>query len=124
MLFTPPDHKKNILSIRIKGNFKDSKDSFYSFSDDDIVHITFVKKPDGSIYEEVRELIFLEEIDQFFPTDDVELIYRSTYKSVRGYRNFLNKQPLFDEHEPFLKKYAYLMYTEPNWDLWDDNTPF
>lgn len=124
MLFTPPDHKKNTFSVRIKGNFMVTKDSFYSFSDDDIVHITFVKKPDGSIYEEVRELIFLQEIDQFFPADEPELIYRSSYKSVRGYRDFLRKQPLFEEHESFLKKYAYLMYTEPNWDFFDDNTPF
>lgn len=124
MLFTPPDHKKNVFSVRIKGNFADSKDSFYSFSDDEIFHITFVKKPDGTIYEEVRELIFLEEIEQFFPADEPELIYRSNYKSVKGYRTFLRKQPLYEEHEPFLKKYAYLMYTSPKWGLLDDNTPF
>jgi hypothetical protein len=123
MLFEAPNHKKNILSIRIEGNFVDSNDSFYSFSGDDIVHITFIKKSDGSICEEVRKLIFLEGIDQFFPSDEIELIYRSNYKSVGGYRTFLRKQPLYDEHEAILKKYAYSMHRAPNRDIWDDS-PF
>lgn len=123
MLFTPPNHKQNIFHVEIKGNFTDSKNSFYSFSDQDLVHITFVKRPDGNIYEEVRELIFLEDIDQFFPSDEPELIYRSNYKSVASYRSFLRKQPIFEEHEPFLKKYAFLMFTEPDWGL-SGNEPF
>ena len=53
MLFTPPNHKLNIFHVEIKGNFTDSKDSFYSFSDQDMVHITFIKKPDGTIFEKI-----------------------------------------------------------------------
>lgn len=123
MMFKPPNHKINIFHVEIKGNFTDSKDSFYSFSSQDLVHITFVKKPDGTIYEEVRELIFLKEIDQFFPSDQPELVYRSNFKSVASYRIFLRKQPLFSEHESFLKKYTFFMFSEPDWGI-SGNAPF
>lgn len=124
MLFKAPEHKKNTFSITITGNFTDSIDSFYRFKESEIMHITFVKKSDGSIFEEVRSLIFLEGIDQFFPSDEVELIYRSNYKSVRGYRIFLRKQTLFEEHETILKKYAYDMQKmDYSIDYWDES-PF
>lgn len=124
MLFETPDHKQNILSIQVSGNFVDSKDSFYRFTDHEILHVTFVKKQDGSIFEEVRNLIFLEGIEHFFPSDEIELLYRSHYKSVRGYRAFLKKQPSFDEHELILKKYAHdLQRRDHSFDSWEDN-PF
>lgn len=123
MLFTAPNHKSNTLSVTIKGNFTDSKDSFYSFEGDDITHITFVKDSYGTIYEEARALIFLEGIDEFFPADQPELIYKSNYQNVSSYRRFLNKQPKFEEHSIFLKKYAYQMISEPNWNL-NDLDPF
>lgn len=123
MLFTAPNHKSNTFSVTIKGNFTDSKDSFYSFEGNDITHITFVKDAHGTIYEEARSLIFLEGIDEFFPADQPELIYKSNYQNVSSYRRFLNKQPKFEEHSVFLKKYAYQMISEPNWNL-NDLDPF
>ena len=119
MLFTSPNHKANTLSVIIKGNFTDSKDSFYRFSGDDITHITFVKDSQGTIYEEARSLIFLEGIDEFFPADQPDVIYKSRCLSVSSYRRFLNKQPKFEEHALFLKKYGYQMITEPNWSQYD-----
>jgi hypothetical protein len=119
MLFTSPNHKANTLSVIIKGNFTDSKDSFYRFSGDDITHITFVKDSHGTIYEEARSLIFLEGIDEFFPADQPDVIYKSRCLSVSSYRRFLNKQPKFKEHALFLKKYGYQMITEPNWSQYD-----
>lgn len=124
MLFEAPDHKTNKFSIQISGNFTDSKDSFYRFTEDEIVHITFTKKTDGSIFEEVRKLILLEGIEHFFPSDDIELSYRSNYKSVRGYRAFLKKQPRFEEHQAILKKYAHEIHkVDLDIDCWDDS-PF
>lgn len=123
MLFNAPDHKQNTFNVQVTGNFKTSKDSFYSFTENEILHITFVKRADGSIFEEVRELIFLDEIDQFFPAETPILIYQSKYRSVRGYRDFLRKQPLFDEHEHLLKKYARMIRNEPNWNF-NNNVPF
>lgn len=76
--------------------------------------------PHGSIYEEMRRLVFLEEADFFFPEDEPDLIYSSHFKSVRGYRAFLKKQLIFEEHASFLKKYAVLMHTEPKWNRLDD----
>ena len=119
MLFTSPNHKAKTLSVIIKGNFTDSKDSFYRFSGDDITHITFVKDSHGTIYEEARSLIFLEGIDEFFPADQPDVIYKSRCLSVSSYRRFLNKQPKFKEHALFLKKYGYQMITEPNWSQYD-----
>ena len=43
MFFQAPTHKNNTFDVQIKGNFRDSKDSFYSISEKDFVHITFVK---------------------------------------------------------------------------------
>ena len=119
MQFTSPNHKANTLSVIIRGNFTDSKDSFYRFSGDDITHITFVKDSHGTIYEEARSLIFLEGIDEFFPADQPDVIYKSRCLSVSSYRRFLNKQPKFKEHALFLKKYGYQMITEPNWSQYD-----
>ena len=119
MLFTSPNHKANTLSVIIKGNFTDSKDSFYRFSGDDITHITFVKDSHGTIYEEARSLIFLEGIDEFFPADQPDVIYKSRCINVSSYRRFLNKQPKFKEHALFLKKYGYQMISEPNWNQFD-----
>jgi hypothetical protein len=126
MFFTPPIHKNNIFDVLIKGNFRDSKDSFYSFSEKDFVHITFVKREDKTIWEEVRSLMMIDSIDEFFPNAEPDLIYRSNYNSVRGYRAFLNRQPLFEEHEPFLKKYGNLMYIKPvhGFSGFDDSLPF
>ena len=126
MFFQAPTHKNNTFDVQIKGNFRDSKDSFYSISEKDFVHITFVKREDKSIWEEVRPLMMLETIDEFFPNEEPDIIYRSNYTSVRGYRAFLNRQPLFEEHEAFLKKYGNLMYTKPVYGLrgfGDDSLP-
>lgn len=119
MLFTAPNHKANSLTITIQGNFTDSKDSFYRFTAEDITHITFVKDTHGTIYEEARSLIFLDGIDEFFPADQQDVIYKSSYQNVSSYRRFLNKQPKFEEHALFLKKYGYQMITEPNWSPFD-----
>jgi len=123
MLFTAPNHKANSLAITIQGNFTDSKDSFYRFTAEDITHITFVKDTHGTIYEEARPLIFLDGIDEFFPADQPDVIYKSSCQNVSSYRRFLNKQPKFEEHALFLKKYGYQMITEPNWNL-NDLDPF
>jgi hypothetical protein len=90
------------------------------------VHITFVKREDKSIWEEVRPLMMLEAIDEFFPNEEPDIIYRSNYNSVRGYRAFLSRQPMFEEHEPFLKKYGNLLYTKPIYGLrgFSDDLPF
>jgi hypothetical protein len=119
MLFTAPNHKANSLAITIQGNFTDSKDSFYRFTAEDITHITFVKDTHGTIYEEARSLIFLDGIDEFFPADQPDVIYKSSYQNVSSYRRFLNKQPKFEEHAFFLKKYGHQMITEPNWSPFD-----
>lgn len=119
----PPDHKMNFFNVQIQGNFKDSKDSFYSFTKKDFVHITFVKREDGSIWEEVRELIFMDVLEQFFPAENPELIYKSFYKTVRGYRAFLKRQPLFDEHKLMLIKYGSFIATNPAGYM-DDYLPF
>ena len=119
MLFTAPNHKSNTFSVTIKGNFTDSKDSFYRFTGDDIIHITFIKDSHGTIFEEARALIFLEGIDEFFPANQPDVIYKSNYQNVSSYRRFLNKQPKFEEHSLFLKKYGYQMITEPNWSQYD-----
>ena len=66
MFFQAPTHKNNVFDIQIRGNFRDSKDSFYSISENDFVHITFIKREDNSIWEEVRPLMILESIDEFF----------------------------------------------------------
>ena len=127
MFFQAPTHKDNTFDVQIKGNFRDSKDSFYSISEKDFVHITFVKREDKSIWEEVRSLMMIDTIDEFFPNEEPDIIYRSNYTSVRGYRAFLNRQPLFEEHEAFLKKYGNLMYTKPVYGLRgfrDDSLPF
>ena len=126
MFFTPPIHKNNTFDVLIKGNFRDGKDSFYSISEKYFVHITFVKREDKTIWEEVRSLMMFENIDEFFPNAEPDLIYRSNYNSVRGYRAFLNRQPLFEEHEPFLKKYGNLMYIKPvhGFSGFDDSLPF
>ena len=126
MFFTPPIHKNNIFDVLIKGNFRDSKDSFYSFSEKDFVHITFVKGENKTIWEEVRSLMMIDSIDEFFPNAEPDLIYRSSFNSVRGYRAFLSRQPLFEEHEPFLKKYGTLMYTKPvhGFSGFADDPPF
>ena len=72
-----------------------------------------------TIYEEARSLILLEGIDEFFPADQPDVIYKSRCLSVSSYRRFLNKQPKFKEHALFLKKYGYQMITEPNWSQYD-----
>lgn len=123
MYFNAPDHKTNFFNVQIQGNFKDSKDSFYSFTKKDFVHITFVKREDGSIWEEVRELIFMDVLEQFFPAENPELIYKSFYKTVRGYRAFLKRQPLFDEHKLMLMKYGSFIATNPTGYM-DDHLPF
>jgi hypothetical protein len=119
MLFTAPNHKANSLAITIQGNFTDSKNSFYRFTAEDITHITFAKDTHGTIYEEARSLIFLDGIDEFFPADQPDVIYKSSCQNVSSYRRFLNKQPKFEEHALFLKKYGYQMITEPNWSPFD-----
>lgn len=123
MIFKAPDHKNNSLKVQVNGNFTDSKDSFYKIWNDIFVHITFVKRSDGVIMEEVRDLIVLSEIDQFFPAEEPELIYSSNFRSVRGYREFLKRQQKFHEHEELLKKYASLIRTQPDWGIRGD-TPF
>ena len=126
MFFEVPNHKANSFDIQIKGNFRDSKDSFYSITDKGFVHITFIKREDKSIWEEVRPLMILDSIDEFFPNEEPDVIYRSNYKSVRGYRAFLNRQPLFEEHAPFLKKYGVMMHRKPFYGFggYDDDMPF
>lgn len=126
MFFEAPNHKANSFDIQIKGNFRDSKDSFYSITDKGFVHITFIKREDKSIWEEVRPLMILDSIDEFFPNEEPDIIYRSNYKSVRGYRAFLNRQPLFEEHAPFLKKYGIMLYQKPIYGFggYDDDMPF
>ena len=127
MYFEAPIHKNNTFDILIKGNFRDSNDSFYSISGKDFVHITFVKRADKTIWEEVRSLMMIETIEEFFPNAEPDMMYRSNYTSVRGYRAFLSRQPLFKEHEPFLKKYGSLMCMMPVNGLKgfrDDSLPF
>ena len=70
--------------------------------------------------------MMLETIDEFFPNEEPDIIYRSNYTSVRGYRAFLNRQPLFDEHEAFLKKYGNLICAKPVYGLrgFGDDFPF
>ena len=74
MFFEAPNHKANSFDIQIKGNFRDSKDSFYSINDKDFVHITFIKREDKSIWEEVRPLMILDSIDEFFPNEEPDIV--------------------------------------------------
>ena len=87
MFFEAPNHKANSFDIQIKGNFRDSKDSFYSITDKGFVHITFIKREDKSIWEEVRPLMILDSIDEFFPNEEPDIIYRSNYTSVMWHLN-------------------------------------
>ena len=82
MYFDAPTHKNNTFDVLLKGNFRDSKDSFYSISEKDFVHITFVKREDKTIWEEVRSLMMIETIDEFFPNAEPDIMYRSNYTSV------------------------------------------
>ncbi len=123
MIYPAPNHKNNVFRVSIKGNFSDTKDSFYCFSDEQAVHITFRKRPDGVILEEVRELVIMDEIDQFFPMQDADLTYKSNYKSVTGYRGFVRSLPKFEDHKHFLQKYIRKTYYDRPWIL-DEDTPF
>ena len=62
MFFQAPTHKNNTFDVQIKGNFRDSKDSFYSISEKDFVHITFVKREDKSIWRRAQLTETLKEL--------------------------------------------------------------
>lgn len=123
MLFEVPFHKKNTFSISINGNFKDSRDSFYKLTKDGIFHITFKKGEGDLIYEEVREVVVLKEVNHLFPDSFPILIYPSRFKTIRSYRTFLTKQEAFSEHEEFIKKYAYFFEPNPYWNA-SEEFPF
>jgi hypothetical protein len=75
------------------------------------------------ILEEVRELVIMDEIDQFFPMQDADLTYKSNYKSVSGYRGFVRSLQKFEDHKHFLQKYIRKTYYDRPWIL-DEDTPF
>ena len=121
------DHKNNNLRLQLQGNFSDSKDSFFSISQEQSWHVTFVKV-DDQVEEWIRKIVALEGTDDIF-ISDVEFKYVSQYKTIGGARAFIKKQADYLKYKDFI--YGFLTqpgirsdYFYPNRGYGDMEVPF
>ena len=121
------DHKNNNLRLQLQGNFSDSKDSFFSISQEQSWHVTFVKV-DDYVEEWIRKIVALEGTDDIF-ISDVEFKYASQHKTIGGARAFVKKQADYLKYKDFI--YGFLTqpwirsdYFYPNRGYGDMEVPF